>query len=46
MQPCTSPHSTCCEVCTHALKEPSGEPPTQFPIQRAPKNHEQTTILM
>jgi hypothetical protein len=28
------------------LKEPSGETPTQFPIRHAPKNHEQTTILM
>jgi hypothetical protein len=30
----------------NALKEPSGETPTQFSIRRAPKNHEQTTILM
>ena len=28
------------------MKEPSGETPTQFLIRRAPKNHEQTTILM
>jgi hypothetical protein len=28
------------------VKEPSEETPTQFPIRRAPKNHEQTTILM
>ena len=28
------------------VKEPSGETPTQLPIRCAPKNHEQTTILM
>jgi hypothetical protein len=28
-----------------ALKEPSGETPTLFPIRRAPKNHEQTDCL-
>ena len=27
------------------LKEPSGETPTQLPIRRAPKNHEQTDCL-
>ena len=27
------------------MKEPSGETPTQFPIQHAPKNHEQTDCL-
>ena len=28
------------------VKEPSEETPTQLLIRRAPKNHEQTTILM
>jgi hypothetical protein len=27
------------------MKEPSGETPTQLPIQRAPKNHKQTDRL-
>ena len=27
------------------MKEPSGETPTQLPIRRAPKNHEQTDRL-